>query len=148
MVLWKMRTRNAAVMEAEREVVVAERDAAVVAAREAEAKAAPPQADPVPVELATVSVRQAERLRGHPVLVTFDLLDNDDGRGGFTVYSNEGPDSDGEDVERSVWVPKGKWVPRAEVVVGTFFVIRHAPDRGDDGTTFPGDIEVRVVLDP
>ena len=44
-------------------------------------------------------------------------------------------------------MPKGKRVPRAEGVVGTLFVIRHAPDRGADGTAFPGDIEVRAVLD-
>jgi hypothetical protein len=114
----------------------------------AEAGAAPGGA-PVPVELAAVGVWDAMRLSGRPVLVTYALLDNDDGRGAYTVSSNAGPDDD-EDrlVERSVWVPAGKRVEKAGTAPATLYVIRHQPDRGDEGTAFPGWIELRAVLDP
>lgn len=121
------------------------RDAELVAA----AGSASPHADPFPVELATVGVRDAMRLSGRPVLVTYALLDNDDGRGTYTVYSNDGPDDDEDHaVERSVWVPKGTRAEKTGQARATLYVIRHQPDRGSEGTAFPAWVELRAVLDP
>lgn len=103
--------------------------------------------DPMPVALSTVTVGDAERLAGRQILVAFDLLANDDHRAGFAVYSNGGPASDGDEVERSVWVPRGGRVPERGTAVGTLRVLRHGPAVGADGTRFPAYVELRAVLD-
>lgn len=107
----------------------------------------PPQVTPTRVTLSTVTVPRATALAGKAVLVTLDLLENDDQRGGFVVYSNDEPDGDEDDgVERSVWVPKGMTVTRSGRYRGTLTVHHHAAALGADGTEFPAWVEVRVVL--
>jgi hypothetical protein len=106
------------------------------------------QLDPIPVNLSAVTVKRAEALAGRLVLVTLDLLDNDDRRGGFVVYGNSGRDDDeGDDVERSVWVPRGMTVNPTGRYRGTLAVVRHHSAVGADGTEFPAWVEVRAVVE-
>lgn len=96
------------------------------------------QLDPIPVTLSTVSVEKAGQLAGRLLLITLALLDNDDRRGGFIVYSNDGPDGDeGSSVERSVWVPKGRRVAMTGLALGTLTVGR-APRPAAGGGRPPG----------
>jgi hypothetical protein len=95
------------------------------------------QVNPIPVDLSTIAVEKADRLRGRTVMASYDLLDNDDGRGGFTVYSDIGRDDDDDNsVERSVWIPRGKKLPMKGTAIGALRVIRHSAAVGAEGTQF------------
>jgi hypothetical protein len=121
-----------------------EAESARALAAERAATAQREQVDLLNVDLSRITAREAERLDGRTVLVTYDLLDNDERRGAFTVYSNVGPE---DGVERAVYVPRGMKVERKGIAVGTLRFVRVPPMTGADGTTFAEYVEVRVVLE-
>ncbi len=103
---------------------------------------APPQVNPVPIDLSALRVADARRLDGMPVAVELTNLGATDEYRGWTLYAVDGPD----DAGRVVWVPGTRNVRGVERAIGTLEVIDHRPAVGAAGTYFPGFTEIRVRL--
>lgn len=97
---------------------------------------------PVPFDLARAPLAEARKLNGLLVVVTLDLIDDGMTYGAWTVYGNNSPD-DGS--ERSLWIPASRRMAPSGRALGVLWVIDHPP-RNVGAGTFPGFVEVRVVL--